>query len=207
MPRGAVRISTAQPSQRQRQRAETRERIFRAALEEFRQVGADAAQIPRIAAAAGVVRGTFYYHFPSKEHVLLELRGRVEGEIADRLRPLRARRASIGDVLAVLFASIRETAAALGERQLLGDLMGVLLRLRMAAELDGVSPVQEELAFHIDTALRRGELRARAAPELLARMLLNSVFGLVVASRTPDGDSAQEFELLKDVLLRGLAAS
>jgi len=212
MSRQAARTPAPQPrpqpnpqlNRRERQRAETRERIFQAALEEFRQVGTDAAQIPRIAAAAGVVRGTFYYYFPSKEHVLLELRGRVEGEIAASLWRLRERRAPIAEVLAALFATIRETAADLGERHLLGDLMGMLVRLQAAVELEGGSPVHEELTFHIDAAMKRGELETQAAPESLARLVLNSVFGLVAASRATDRDSAQEFELLKDVFLRGI---
>ena len=123
MSRQAARTPAPQPrpqlNRRERQRAETRERIFQAALEEFRQVGTDAAQIPRIAAAAGVVRGTFYYYFPSKEHVLLELRGRVEGEIAASLWRLRERRAPMWSVLVALFAILRDTAADLGEWLLL----------------------------------------------------------------------------------------
>ena len=35
-----------------------------------------------IVAAAGVAHGTFFFHFPSKEHVLLELESREEARIA-----------------------------------------------------------------------------------------------------------------------------
>ena len=43
------------------------------AVDEFRREGFARAQVDRIVAAAGVARGTVYFHFPSKEHVLLEL--------------------------------------------------------------------------------------------------------------------------------------
>ena len=40
------------------------------------------AEVNAIVAAAGVAHGTFYFHFPTKEHVLLELERREEARIA-----------------------------------------------------------------------------------------------------------------------------
>ena len=40
------------------------------------------ADVNAIAAAAGVAHGTFFFHFPSKEHVLLDLEFREEARIA-----------------------------------------------------------------------------------------------------------------------------
>jgi TetR/AcrR family transcriptional regulator, repressor for uid operon len=40
------------------------------------------ADVGAIVAAAGVAHGTFFFHFPSKEHVLFELEGREEARIA-----------------------------------------------------------------------------------------------------------------------------
>ncbi len=51
---------------RDRQRLETRARVYEAAVDEFRREGFARAQVDRIVAAAGVARGTFYFHFPSK---------------------------------------------------------------------------------------------------------------------------------------------
>lgn len=51
---------------RARKRTETRERLFETALREFREIGVGASQIDRIARAAGVARGTFYFHFTTK---------------------------------------------------------------------------------------------------------------------------------------------
>lgn len=52
-----------------------------------------AADVGRIVAAAGVAHGTFYFHFPSKEHVLLELgireETRMSGELAKYLKQQR----------------------------------------------------------------------------------------------------------------------
>jgi len=40
------------------------------------------ADVNAIVTAAGVAHGTFFFHFPSKEHVLLELEGREEARMA-----------------------------------------------------------------------------------------------------------------------------
>jgi len=63
----------------------TRERLLGAAIGEFRRAGVAGADIKAIAAAAGVAQGTFYFHFPTKEHVLIELERREEERIAGEL--------------------------------------------------------------------------------------------------------------------------
>src|SRR5262245_57475521 len=79
----------AYPS-RTRQRLETRDRLFEAALAEFRRVGVAPAEIEDIVRAAGVARGTFYLHFPTKDHVLMELLRRKQAVLGARLTAARA---------------------------------------------------------------------------------------------------------------------
>jgi AcrR family transcriptional regulator len=69
-------------SAREARRRRTRERLLGAAIAEFRRSGMSGADVNAIAAAAGVAHGTFFFHFPSKEHVLLELECREEARIA-----------------------------------------------------------------------------------------------------------------------------
>ncbi|WP_019348781.1 TetR family transcriptional regulator, partial [Mycolicibacterium conceptionense] len=61
------------PSAREQRRRQTRERILGAAIAEFTAAGMAGTDVGAIVAAAGVAHGTFFFHFPSKEHVLLEL--------------------------------------------------------------------------------------------------------------------------------------
>ena len=49
---------------REARRLETRARLYDAALDEISRRGLAAADVSAIAAAASVVRGTFYFHFP-----------------------------------------------------------------------------------------------------------------------------------------------
>lgn len=54
-------------------KAQTRERILRAAADVFRQHGYHAAGLDKVMEAAGLTAGAFYSHFPSKEALLAEV--------------------------------------------------------------------------------------------------------------------------------------
>lgn len=62
----------AEIGKRAAQRAETRERLQRSALELFHRDGFAATSVAEIAAGAGVTERTFFRHFPSKEAVLFQ---------------------------------------------------------------------------------------------------------------------------------------
>jgi AcrR family transcriptional regulator len=106
--------SAASPFERQSarelQRQRTRARLFEAALAEFAKVGFDRASVAEIARAAGVSRPSFYFHFPTKEHVLLELQWRKELELVGQLsrhRTLRELLAALPDAIVDVYASIQ----------------------------------------------------------------------------------------------------
>ncbi|MCZ7686634.1 MAG: TetR/AcrR family transcriptional regulator [Sandaracinaceae bacterium] len=111
---------------REEQRERTRRRLYECALEVFRRDGVVACRIDDIATAAGVSRGSFYFHFPTKEHVLLERMRETEDVICDALDALGPD-ASVTAVLGVL----NEQLAAVWEPdpQLLPDVTGAALRL------------------------------------------------------------------------------
>lgn len=73
------------PSAREAKRLQTRERLMGAAIAEFKRAGMAEADVGAIVTAAGVAHGTFFFHFPTKEHVLLELEHREEERIAKQL--------------------------------------------------------------------------------------------------------------------------
>jgi AcrR family transcriptional regulator len=57
---------------RARKKREVRERLYSEALSLFRRDGYDAVPVSAICDAAGVAKGTFFNHFATKDHVLLE---------------------------------------------------------------------------------------------------------------------------------------
>src|SRR5215510_6177753 len=70
---------------REAMRLATRERLFEAAVAEFKQSGVSDADVGAIVEAAGVAHGTFFFHFPTKEHVVAELGQREEVRMAAEL--------------------------------------------------------------------------------------------------------------------------
>lgn len=69
-------------TKRDLQRIETRNRVFEAALDEFKRVGVDNTQIENIVKKAEVSIGTYYRYFPTKDAVLFEQLQRYIVELA-----------------------------------------------------------------------------------------------------------------------------
>jgi AcrR family transcriptional regulator len=113
--------------------------VFDAALAEIGRSGLAGADVATIANAAGVVRGTFYFHFPTKEHVLVELERAEEAKIVAKLD---ARTAEPDDLMSLLKLLVREVLAA--ERRL-GP---VVFRDMLGLHFSATRPVEDELAEH-----------------------------------------------------------
>lgn len=86
---------------RARKKLQTRQRIEAAAFELFQQSGFDGTTIEAIAAEADIAPRTFFYYFPTKEHVVLaDYEGRLDriveqlSERPDTEHPWAALRAS-----------------------------------------------------------------------------------------------------------------
>jgi AcrR family transcriptional regulator len=77
-------VTSPRPDHRARKRAETHRRIYRAAMDLFREHGYDAVTVGQIVAASQVSVPTFYDHFPSKDHLIMALpeRARIEALLA-----------------------------------------------------------------------------------------------------------------------------
>jgi AcrR family transcriptional regulator len=92
----------------------TRERLFGAAVGEFRHTGVAKADVRAIASAAGVSAATFYFHFPTKEHVLVELERREEERIAAELTRFFADRPTLSASLAKVVDAVGGLEQRLG---------------------------------------------------------------------------------------------
>jgi AcrR family transcriptional regulator len=75
---------------RERQREDTRQRIYDAAMEIFRRDGFDAARVDDVARAAGVSHGTFYFHFATKDEVLIQCLRASETRVAAAIEAVPA---------------------------------------------------------------------------------------------------------------------
>ncbi len=161
---------------REARRLETRARLFDAALSEISERGFAAADVSAIAAAAGVVRGTFYFHFPTKEHVLLEVERDEETRIISELGEAE------GDLASVLTQLVRHVLNA--ERRL----GAVVFRDMLGLHFSSTRPVEDELARHplaqflvgvISRAQDAGEVSADVDAAELATFFLTGLFALL----------------------------
>jgi AcrR family transcriptional regulator len=190
--------ATAALSPRDRQRVETRERLFQAGLDEIRRVGMAAAQVDRIVAAVGVSRGTFYFHYPTKADLLLDWELRREAEMIAllehaerRSRPLRAALLEVVRFLADLLAS--------PDGGLVLDVLAIHLQ-----QAGGPQPylLLGEIERRLAAGAAKGELRRDVDARQLATLFLSNVFGFLVA-RTSAPPSSLAPEVLVDVFLAG----
>ena len=92
----------------------TRDRLLGAAIGELRRAGVAGADVKAIAAAAGVAPGTFYFHFPTKEHVLIELERREEERIALELTRFFAKSPELPAALTKIVDALKELEQRLG---------------------------------------------------------------------------------------------
>ncbi|MCC6146474.1 MAG: TetR/AcrR family transcriptional regulator [Anaerolineaceae bacterium] len=90
---------------------ETRQRLLKAAVDEFASAGFEGASINRITQAAGVAVGTIYNYFPSKNELMLTLLGEIGAEhcsyIAEQIRQENNYVLRLKRLLAVAFDYVR----------------------------------------------------------------------------------------------------
>ena len=172
----AVSRSSPAGGVREARRLETRGRLFDAALAEVARCGLAAADVAAIAAAAGVARGTFYFHFPTKEHVLIELEHNEEARIVGELSVTRS---GLSSVLLMLVRHVLDAHQRLG---------AVVFRDMLGLHFSSSRPVEDQLAQHplaeylievISHAQAAGEVSSVADAPELATFFLTGLFALL----------------------------
>src|SRR5271167_1678895 len=191
---------------REAQRLATRARVFDAAVAEFGRSGLAGADVAAIAAAAGVARGTFYFHFPTKEHVLVELERAEEAKIVSKLRN---RTSEPSDLIALLNLLIRQVLAA--ERRL-GP---VIFRDMLGLHFSATRPVEDELSAHplaqhlievFARAQAAGQVRHDAEPGELGVIFLTGLFALLATGLGPSRARAALLDRYVTTIVQGMEA-
>jgi AcrR family transcriptional regulator len=178
------------PSARETKRLQTRERLMGAAIAEFKRAGMAEADVGAIVAAAGVAHGTFFFHFPTKEHVLLELEQREEQRIAKQL--VRST-GSKHDLPATLSEAVRLVMGL--ERRLGAMLFKDFLALhfsqtRPPSDESRQHPVIVEVARGIEEAQKRGDVDPGVTPMNSAVFFLLGLYALLTTTHEWPGQAA-----------------
>lgn len=166
-------------SQRSAQREATREHLFTSAMELFAARGYELVSVDDIVKSARVARGTFYFHFPRKDDILIELIRRSDRHILAKMATVRPGL----PLRAVLRATTDGFAEVWRDRRSLLPHSGAVALRRIAeveAERDS-EPLRLELVKHVGPAVESGELKSRLPAQMLADVFLLNVFAALMA--------------------------
>jgi AcrR family transcriptional regulator len=178
--------------------------VFDAAVAEIDRSGLAGADVAAIAAAAGVARGTFYFHFPTKEHVLVELERAEEVKIVAGLETHASRS---GDLMSMLTLLVRQVLAA---EQRLGP---VVFRDMLGLHFSAARPVEDELGEHplagfviaaIAEAQAAGHVSRDADAGELATIFLTGLFALLATDVAASGARSRVLDRYVKTIVAGM---
>ena len=199
-----------------RRRAEHRpDEILDAALDEFEQVGFDAARVEDIAQRAGISKAGVYLYFDTKEAIL---RGLIEREVAPVARRFRAlAKAGIGDPAGSLKALVAAVATFVSDKRsfavprivlsVAGRYPDIAVYYRINVVEQGFEAVKE---LH-RAGVARGDFRP-CDPDVAARTVIGPIFAHGFYSHMLLGDPGalelrERIAAHPDILFNGLTAA
>ena len=194
-------------SPREAQRLQTRARLFDIALAEIARSGLAGSDVAAIAAIAGVARGTFYFHFPTKEHVLVELERNEEAKIVAKLA---TETSGPGDLMSMLTLLVREVLAA---EERLGP---VVFRDMLGLHFSATRPVDDEpgqhpLAEFVIAAITEAQAAQRVSRDAdageLGVIFMTGLFALLATGETAAGTRLALLDRYVRTIVRGMEAS
>ncbi|NDZ97006.1 TetR/AcrR family transcriptional regulator [Streptomyces sp. SID6673] len=148
----------AKPQGRRSKGLQTRERLLGAAIAEFKRTGMAAADTGAVVAAAGVAHGTFFFHFPTKEHVLIELEEREQVQMAAELTRFFGQDHDVRETLAESVRVLLKLERRLG-RLLFKDFLALhFSTTRPPSEEWDKYPVVGAVVEELERARERGEI-------------------------------------------------
>jgi AcrR family transcriptional regulator len=190
---------------------ETRLALTRAALRLWSEGDFDeayeASTAADIAQAAGVSKGSFYFHFANKEAILLEMSSATIQAMIDQVEA--------GAVRGIPLRSLSEQVMASMARRVVRAPKGAALRagaLGFAGRADRGTPVSPRLSVAFESLLRygkeRGELSAQIDVEEGAAMLTAVTMEAIIRWGAGDRSASWLGQTLRDrvaVILRGIS--
>jgi AcrR family transcriptional regulator len=207
------KASTARPSSRQsphgrreRRSAETRERLFRSALDLFARKGFTETTVEDITEAADVGKGTFFNYFPSKDHILLAFGEMQLGKLAAAVEEARRTDEPMPQFLRSL--GVRMTQEPVRNPGIIRTLLQAYLSTTPVRE--AMLDLQKRVrALHTEIVLlgqERGEIRKDLPAAEISDVFRQAIFGtLLFWSLYGDATLHARIDSAFNVLWSGLA--
>jgi AcrR family transcriptional regulator len=194
-------------SRRERRSAETRERLFRSALQLFAQKGFAETTVEDITEAADVGKGTFFNYFPSKDHILIAFSDMQIGKLELAVEGLRASGQPLQDFMRGLVMMMTEEP--IRNPGLIRALLQGYLSTTPVREV----MIQKQQRAHnlhklmIEIGQARGEVRNDVPAAELAHFFRQTLMGtLLIWSVIGDATLRQRIDSALKILWGGIAA-
>ncbi len=174
-----IPASAGRESRRERQKAETRESLYRAALRLFAERGLAATTVEDITKAAGVAKGTFFFHFPVKEQVFSVF---IENQLANVARAAQDAPKTPGGTKDLLRRLFYRNAEEFGRNATLTRALLSSVFLNEAARqimAEGMVSGRRGLAKIIVLGQERGEIRADRKADRIALAFQQALLGMI----------------------------
>ena len=193
---------------RQQRSIETRSRILRSAARCCAEGGYEATSVSDICQRAGVSKGAFYHHFPTKQAVFLALLSSWLTQLEDDLSAEMARVGSVPEGLLAMAGTARRVF------QEAEDQLPMFLEFWAQAARDPqvweatIAPYRRFWAYFarmMESGIREGSLK-EVDPEVAARVLVSLAVGVLLQALL-DSDGADWGQVAQEgmrMLLQGL---
>lgn len=194
------------PGRVQRRQQETKERIFRVAMDLFGRKGFENTTVAEITEAADIGKGTFFTYFPTKEAIFGHLGEMLTESMAAAVAASLEANVPAADILSRLF----EGAAIWHEtnRPLTGQVIMAGLRSSFAMEADAPNQrrMLEILADVIRMGQQCGEFKADIGAEDAAIAMTGAYFSILLAwvSQPEPGPVAGRLQATLRLMIEGL---
>lgn len=202
------KIEIAKPmGRRERRSVETREKIFRVALDMFAERGFNATTIDAIAEGADIGKGTFFNYFENKESILLQYRemqmGRVK-EFATESMNSNEPLASLFYQLALTMTAEQQKSPNLFQSLMVAILSNEAIRSRV---VEGLAQTKEMLSQLIEKRQQSGEILSSLPAKVIARSFQRMIFGtMMLWSLAPERTLEEQLKDMVDVFVGGIEA-
>lgn len=194
------------PGRRERRTVETRERLFRSALDLFAKKGFAETTVEDITEAADVGKGTFFNYFPSKDHILLAFGEMQLAKLEAAVAEVRTSGATMPEFLRSL--GLRMTQEPVRHPGIIRTLLQAYLsstpvRTEMIELQKRVHALHSEI---IRIGQQRGEIRSDLPAAEISNVFRQTIFGtLLMWSLHGDASLHERIESAFNVLWSGLA--
>lgn len=189
---------------------ETHQRILAVARERFASQGYDATGVAEICERAGVTKGAFYHHFPSKQAVFLEILEQWLSGLDALMAAARAEADTVPEGLQHMVGAAQQVfEVASGQIPMFLEFWSKASRdpVVWQATIDPYHRYRTFLAGLIEAGTAEGSLKS-VNPEVTAHLLLSLAVGLLLQGLLdPQGaDWSQVAQQCLDMLMEGLKA-